>query len=144
MHYIDGLVKQVPEYAMLGLLLRLHLMYVLRQNKTCLASSATPVSLWTRLQGLLLCSSNCDSDLEALVTIFAMVVLAMYCCPLLLALLLMISGVELNPGPDFNILPIIIMMIASPRTACCRQEPTGLPCNPSWSYTHNFMRSQTQ
>jgi len=39
----------------------------------------------------------------------------------------MIGGVELNPGPEFNILAIIIMMIASPRTAGCGQEPTGQP-----------------
>jgi len=132
MHYIDGLVKQVFEHAMLGVLLGFHLMYVLRQNKTCLASSATPVSLWTRLQGLLWGSSNYERDLEALVSIYAMVAVAMYCCPYflspsLLAILLMIGGVELNPGPEFNILAIIIMMIASPRTAGCGQEPTGQP-----------------
>ncbi len=37
----------------------------------------------------------------------------------------MIAGVELNPGPDFNILAIIVMMIASPRIVCYGQEPTG-------------------
>ncbi len=94
MHYVDGLVKQVLEYAMLGLLLGFHLLYLLRQNKTCLASSATPVSLWTRLQGLLWCSNNYEDDLETLISIYAMVAIAMYCCPhflspLLLAILLM-------------------------------------------------------
>ena len=130
MHYVDGLVKQVLEYAMLGVLLGFHLMYLLRQNKSCPASSATTVSLWTWLQGLLWCSSNYESDLEVLVSIYAMVAIAMYSCPYflspsLLAILLMIGGVELNPGPDFNILAIIVMMIASPRIACCGQEPTG-------------------
>lgn len=129
MHYVDGLVKQVLEYAMLGVVLGFHLMYLLRQNKTCPVSSATTVSLWTRLQGLLWCASNYDSDLEALVSIFVMVAIAMYSCPFLspslLAILLMIGGVELNPGPDFNILAIIVMMIASPRIACSGQEATG-------------------
>ena len=128
MHYVDGLVKQVLEYAMLGVVLGFHLMYLLRQNKTCPVSSATTVSLWTRLQGLLWCASNYDSDL-ALVSIFVMVAIAMYSCPflspLLLAILLMIGGVELNPGPDFNILAIIVMMLASPRIACSGQEATG-------------------
>ncbi len=89
------------------------------QNKSCPASSATAVSLWTWLQGLLWCSSNYESDL-ALVSIYAMVAIAMYSCPYclspsLLAILLMIGGVELNPGPDLNILAIIAMMIASPK-----------------------------
>ena len=106
-----------------------HLMYLLRQNKTCPVSSATTVSLWTRLQGLVWCSSNYDSHLEALVSICVMVAIAMYSCPFLspsvLAILLMIDGVELNPGPDFNVLAIIVRMIASPRIAYCGQEATG-------------------
>lgn len=113
---------------MLGVPLRFHLMYVLRQNKTCLASSATPVSLWPWLQGLLWCSSNYASGLEALVSIYAMVGIAMYCCPYFLSssllAILMIGSVELNLGPQFNILAII-MMLALPRTAGCGQEPTG-------------------
>ncbi|DBA66133.1 TPA: hypothetical protein ACH3X2_002608 [Trebouxia sp. C0005] len=58
-----------------------------------------------------------------------MIAIAMCSCPyfsspLLLAILLMIGGVELNPGPAFNILAIIVMMIASPGVACCGQQPT--------------------
>ena len=43
----------------------------------------------------------------------------------LVAILFVIGGVELNPGPDVNIVAIIVMMFASPRMACCGQEPTG-------------------
>ena len=131
MHYVDRLVKHVLVYATLGVFLGFHLMYLLRENKTCPASSATNVSLWTRLQGLLWCSSNYDSVLEALVSIFVMVAVAVYSCPFLspslLAILLMMGGVELNPGPGFNILAIIVIMMASAsiRIACCGQDPTG-------------------
>ena len=156
-HYIDGAVSQVLEYARSRLLqpefgsvfVLCHLMPVLRQNKTCLrlASSAISVSLWTWLQGLLWCSSNYEHDLEALVSIYAMVASAVHCCPyflspLLLAILLMIGGVELNPGPDFNILAIIILMIASPKSACYGQEATGQPWTPSWSCPHSIICSQ--
>ena len=129
MHYVDSLVKHVLVYATLGVSLGFQLMYLLRENKTCPASSATNVSLWTRLQGLLCCSSNYDTVLEALVSIFVMVAIAIYSCPFLspslLAILLMMGGVELNPGPGFNTLAIIVMMMASPRIACCGQAPTG-------------------
>ncbi len=36
MHYVDGLVKQVLEYAMLGVLLGFHLMYLLRETRVAL------------------------------------------------------------------------------------------------------------
>jgi len=64
---------------------------IVGQDKTCVASSATPASLWTRLQGLLWCSSNCESGLEALVSIYAMIAIAMYCCPYFLSPLLVRS-----------------------------------------------------
>ena len=45
--------------------------------------------------------------------------------PLVLAMLLIIGGIEANPGPAVNILAIIAMMITSPRPTRYRQNATG-------------------
>lgn len=45
--------------------------------------------------------------------------------PLVLAMLLVIGGIEPNPGPAVNVLAIIAMMITSPRPTRYRQSATG-------------------
>ncbi len=71
-------------------------MHVLRQNKTGNTKLALlhrqPLSHLPWLQGLLWCSSNCEHDLEALVRIYAMVDIGMYCCSKFLSALLLANG----------------------------------------------------
>ena len=62
------------------------------------------------------------------VTVFYVTALAVYydyLMPVILAILLIIGGVESNPGPAINILTIVAMMVTSPRPTRFRQLASG-------------------